>query len=250
MRDSKTTVVVLGVALSIAVACGGGDSRPSPAAPGAPSPTTPGVQSITDGDTLRLTAPVFGAAVVRLLNIDAPELNGATQEPWARESRDSLAELLAVGAEVSVETDVVRIDLFGRLLAHVTARAANLDANREQLRRGQAVLFFIWPNVARFEDYRAAAIEAQQAGRGIWQPGRTLSELPFEFRRRTGNEALSRPVGDFFTRRFVDANDYRNVPLNNRVFFDSRVDAAAAGYAPCARLPGGDYEGSCFGPAN
>ena len=250
MRDSRWAVVLLAVSFGIAVACGGADNGPAPAPPTAPSATALVVQAITDGDTLRLNEAVFGAAVVRLLNIDAPELNGATQEPWARESRDSLADLVAVGAAVTVETDVVRIDLFGRLLAHVASRTTSLDANREQLRRGQAVLFFIWPNVARFEDYRGAEIEAQRAGRGIWQPARALPELPFEYRRRNNTEALARLVGDFFTRRFVEPADYRVVPLNNRVFFDSRADAAAAGYAPCARLETGAYDGACFGPAD
>lgn len=250
MRASRSVIVGFGVLAAIAVACGGGDRAPAATAPVAPSPSIPVVQSITDGDTLRISEPVFGTPVVRMLNIDAPELGGPTQEPWARESRDSLAALLAVGAPVTVETDVVRIDLFGRLLAHVAARATNVDANREQLRRGQAVLFVIWPNVARFEDYRAAEIEAQRAGRGIWQPGRTLPELPLEFRRHTNSDTPARPVGDFFTRRFVDASDYREVPVNNRVFFDSRADAAAAGYVPCPRLPAGAYEPACFGPAD
>ena len=72
-----------------------------------------------------------------------------------------------------------------------------LDINREQLRLGQAVLFVIWPNVGRFEDYRAAEIEAQTAGRGIWNTSAPLTELPFEYRLRIDGGAPFRPVGDY-----------------------------------------------------
>jgi endonuclease YncB( thermonuclease family) len=205
------------------------------------------VQSITDGDTIRLGQSVSGATSVRFLNIDSPELNGSTQEPWARESRDSLARLLPPGTPIRLETDRVQTDIYGRLLAHVFDATTGLSANQEQLRRGQAVLYVLWPNVQRFVEYRAAQVEAQDAGRGVWQPGRALSELPFEYRRRIDNDAFTRPVGDYFTRYFIDPADYGRVPVNNRVFFASRTEAASAGYLPCPRAAG-DYERFCFGP--
>ena len=93
----------------------------------------------------------------------------------------------------------------------------------------------IWPNVGRFEDYRAAEIEAQEQGRGVWNPAAPLTELPFEYRLRIDRETPFRPVGDFFTRRYVDPPDYRRVDVNNRVFFNNTTDAASAGYLPCPR---------------
>ena len=103
------------------------------------------------------------------------------------------------------------------------------------------MLFVIWPNVDRFEDYRAAEIEAQEQGRGIWNPAAPLTELPFEYRLRIDRETPFRPVGDFFTRRYVDPADYRRVDVNNRVFFNNTADAASAGYLPCPRTGSGDY---------
>ena len=126
-----------------------------------------------------------------------------------------------------------------------SVRLDGLDINREQLRTGHAVTYFIWPNADRFIAYRSAQIEAQDAGRGIWSASAPLLELPFEYRLRSDNESPFRPVGDFFTRRFVDAADYRQVPVNNRMFFASALDARFAGYEACPKENGG-YSLACF----
>ena len=147
-----------------------------------------------------------------------------------------------------LETDVTVLDTFGRLLARVRRASDGLDVTREQLRRGRAVLYVIWPNVARFEEYRAAQIAAQRSGLGIWQPGRPLAELPFAYRRRKGGEALSRPVADWFTGYYVAPADFAAVPVNNRLFFSSVAEAESAGFRPCPR-DATRYLASCFGPA-
>ena len=204
---------------------------------------------MTDGDTLRFSPALSGSSSLRLLNIDAPELHGDTQEPFASASRDALQLLLAPSSELSIQTDREPLDSFGRVLGHAL-RSDGTNANREQLRLGLAVLYVIWPNLSHFEDYRTAQIEAQAAGRGIWNSSQALSELPFEYRLRQDRAAPFRPVGDFFTARYVDAAEYRRVHANNRVFFNGSADAQAAGYLPCAREAGGRYAASCFSPAN
>lgn len=188
----------------------------------------------------------MGTTSVRLVNIDAAELGGSTQEPWARASRDSLRALLPSGVPVRVLTDRTTVDSFGRVLG-IVVREDGLDVNREQLRLGHAVTYFIWPNTDRFADYRLAQIEAQGAERGIWMASAPLRELPFEYRLRTDNERPFRPVGDAFTRMFVEAADYRYVHVNNRLFFGSRQEAATAAYMPCPK-EGVLYEPSCFSP--
>jgi hypothetical protein len=125
-------------------------------------------------------------------------------------------------------------------------RADGLNANVEQVRLGHAVLYVIWPNVARFTEYRGAQLEAQTAGRGLWNAAAPLRELPFEYRLRQDREMAFRPVGDFFTRAYVEAADYARVHVNNRVFFNSRGDAEAAGYRACARDNAGTYSAACF----
>jgi endonuclease YncB( thermonuclease family) len=225
----------------LAAGCGS-DSGPAPPTAPPPLPQRTTVVSITDGDTLRYNP---GSTPLRFLNIDAPELGGSTQEPWAAAARTQLQQLLPASTEITVETDQERTDAFGRVLGHAI-RADGLNANREQLRLGHAVLYVIWPNVAHFTDYRTAQIEAQGSGRGIWSAASPLRELPFEFRLRADGGAPFRPVGDFFTRSYVEPGDYRRVHVNNRVFFNSRSDADAAGYRLCARDAAGAYSAACF----
>jgi endonuclease YncB( thermonuclease family) len=236
-----------GLVLAAVVTCGacGSDSPSAPSQPpqSPPAVATYTVSSITDGDTLRITPALDGISVVRFLHIDAAE---TSQSPWGDQATRALLQLLPPGTEIRIELEQMRIDAFGRVLGHVFRRDG-VDVNREQLRNGQGVLFVIWPNVGRFEEYRAAEIEAQAGGRGIWNPAAPLTELPFEYRLRIDRDTPFRPVGDYFTRNFVEPADYTRVHVNNRVFFNNRSDAAAAGYVGCPRTSG-DYAASCFAP--
>ncbi len=207
------------------------------------------MSSVIDGDTVRISPALLGATSLRFLNIDAPELGGDTQEPWAAASRAQLLQLLPGATEITIEVDVERIDAFGRVLGHAI-RADGLNTNREQLRLGQAVLYVIWPNLARYDSYRSAQIEAQAAGRGIWNASAPLRELPFEYRLRQDRATPFRPVGDFFTHSYVEPADYSRVHVNNRVFFNTRADADVAGYRACARDTVGAYNPACFASGN
>jgi endonuclease YncB( thermonuclease family) len=230
--------------LAIGLGCGGcGADAPSQPSPSPPPPVSSyTVSSITDGDTLRFSPPLEGTSILRLLDVDTAE---TTQVPWGDLARAELLRLAPPQTELRLETEPMRIDPFGRLLAHAI-RLDGLDVNKELLRLGQAVLFVIWPNVGRFEEYRAAEIEAQAEGRGVWNPANPLTELPFEYRLRIDRDTPFRPVGDFFTRRYVEPADYRRVDINNRVFFNNSADAASAGYLPCPRTGTGEYSSECF----
>jgi endonuclease YncB( thermonuclease family) len=225
------------------VSAGCGSDAPSQPTPPPSTASSVTVSSVTDGDTLRFSPAQEGVTVLRMLHVDAPEL---AQAPWGGQSRAELLRLAPAATTLRIETEQVRIDPFGRLLGHAIT-SDGLDLNREQLRLGQGVLFVIWPNVGRFEDYRAAEIEAQDQRRGVWNPALPLTELPFEYRLRIDGGTPFRWVGDYFTRRYVEPRDYRRVDVNNRVFFDSTSDAATAGYLPCPRRDtGADYEPGCF----
>ena len=205
--------------------------------------------SVIDGDTVRFTPALLGVTSLRFLNIDAAEVGGDTQEPWATSSRTQLQQLLPGSTAITIQLDVQRIDPFGRVLGHAV-RSDGLNVNREQLRLGQAVLFVIWPNVTEYESYRSAQIEAQAGGRGIWSASAPLRELPFEYRLRQDRSSPFRPVGDFFTHAYVEPADYARVHVNNRVFFNTRTDADVAGYRACARDAAGAYNSSCFASGN
>lgn len=238
-------VVARLILVSSAISCGGGGSSLPVTGPTPPAPSY-AVQSVTDGDTIRITPALAGASSVRFLNIDAPEIGGATQEPWATESRDHLRALLPGGTAVTLALDRETMDSFGRILAYVIRQSDSLDVNREQLRLGHAVTYTLWPNVARIDAYRSAQIEAQDQERAVWNPARLLRQLPFEY--RLGGARATRPAGDFRSRFFVDAQTYPMVPVNNRVFFSNDVEALGAGYTACPRDSSGMYSASCFAP--
>jgi endonuclease YncB( thermonuclease family) len=236
---------VIAAATALLSGCG---SESGPAPPTAPAPSQPqryGVSAVVDGDTIRFNPPLLGSTSLRFLNIDAPEIGGDTQEPWATASRAHLQQLLPVATEVTIETDEDRTDAFARVLGHAI-RADGVNVNLEHLRLGHAVLYVIWPNVAHFTEYRSAQIEAQASGRGVWSAAAPLREQPFEFRLRQDAMVPFRPVGDFLTRNYVRPADYRLVHVNNRVFFNSPAAADVAGYRACPADAAGVYSPACF----
>lgn len=241
LRETRSLLWLLALSLGIFSACSS-NTPTVPTNPVPPAPSAFSVTSITDGDTLRFSPALEATTALRLLGIDAPE---SAQAPWGTAARSALLQLAPVATEVTIETDQTRVDSFGRVLGHALRRDG-VNLNREQLRGGHAVTFVIWPNVNRFTEYRAAQIEAQANQRGIWDPAQPLQELPYEYRLRTDGDAPFRPAGDFFTRQYVEPADYRRVHVNNRVFFNTRADATAAGYQSCPRTSAGDYAAQCF----
>ena len=177
--------------------------------PPPPASSSVAVSSITDGDTLRFSPAIEGIAILRLLHVDTAGDRRRCHGAIRRAS--SCSGSRRPRTVLRIETEQMRIDPFGRLLGHAI-RDDGLDMNREQLRLGQAVLFVIWPNVGRFEDYRAAEIEAQTGRTRRLEPSAPLTELPFEYRlridrrrRRSGRSATSSPAAT------STAPDYRRV---------------------------------------
>jgi endonuclease YncB( thermonuclease family) len=204
------------------------------------------VDYVNDGDGVKVFPSILNARDVRMIGIDAPEMGGDTQEPWATASRDFLRSLLPRRTAVTVYTGAEPTDVYGRILGRVVRDADLLDANREQLRMGHAVTYVIWPNQAQFESNRSAQIEAQQNGRGIWNPASPMTELPFVYRLRQSGKTPSIPVGDWYTRYYVDGADWEQVHVNNRIFFWNATDAASGGYTECPRTSAGEYASYCF----
>lgn len=130
------------------------------------------VARVTDGDTFECV----GGERVRLLLIDAPELD---QGPFGPAARDSAAALLPAGAAARLEFDVEVRDRYERLLAHVYVDSTHV--NHALVRRGMAVVSVYPPNVRHVETLRAAADSARAERVGLWS-GSAFECLPADWR--------------------------------------------------------------------
>ncbi|WP_199617558.1 5'-nucleotidase C-terminal domain-containing protein [Paenibacillus alkalitolerans] len=207
--------------------------NPQPPAPAPESSYVSTVKSVVDGDTVHLTTPVLGVTKVRMLSIDTPEKNyeGQSQGYYADAATEKLLELLPPGTEVEIEPGSDPIDGYGRLLAHIRVKSTGLDVNKEMVKTGFAVNYFIWPNMSYFEEYSAAAKEAIENGYGMHNPENPIPQLPYQFRfeLRGGPDKF---VGDYFTKTYVAPDKWMEVPTENRVFFFTEQEAQEAGYVP------------------
>ena len=134
------------------------EAAPAPA----PPPPPPRVAAVVDGDTIRME----NGARVRLIQIDAPELNA---ECYGRKARVALRSLLPAGSEVRLVRDrrLDNRDRFGRLLRYVFKGSRNV--NVVLVRRGAASVWFFEGERGRFADrLTSAADQARNLGRGAW----------------------------------------------------------------------------------
>ena len=120
------------------------------------------VEMINDGDTVTCLDTEGRRVRVRLVGIDAPELD----QPKGRESRAALVAKLT-GGLVRVEGDAR--DQHGRLLG--TLRLDDRDLNREMVAEGWAWAF---TGFAEDSDLIAAESAARRARRGVWADSQPL----------------------------------------------------------------------------
>jgi endonuclease YncB( thermonuclease family) len=141
------------------------------------------VARAVDGDTLELADEVGGTDQVRLIGLDAPELEeDGRAEPYAEEAAAFTADALE-GKDVLLAPGEEETDDYGRLLAYVWivpeegllgSLKRKIDAggselfNRTLLREGYAEILTIQPDDVYADCFEAAQREAQDAGEGIW----------------------------------------------------------------------------------
>lgn len=137
------------------------------------------VHQVHDGDTitLRWNGKKYR---MRLIGIDAPEMK---QRPWGRRAKEHLIQIMKrTNWTVYVETDVERIDKYGRLLAYLWTRKHAL-INERMIVDGYAVMFPIEPNTKYSERFSTAESRAREGQKGIWGP-EGLQESPVEWRKK------------------------------------------------------------------
>jgi len=132
----------------------------------APRASTPSVtltcvvSRVIDGDTVACEDGLR----VRLLLVDAPEMN---QGSFGRTAKEFVERLAPRGTVLALELDVQRRDPYGRTLAYArTPDGAML--NEELVRAGMAVVSVYPPNVKHVERLRAISDSARVARRGLW----------------------------------------------------------------------------------
>jgi micrococcal nuclease len=149
------------------------------------SPANPQVQvkvaQVVSGQTLE----VFGMgdqsnliSQVRLLGIDAPDLQ---QRPWGSAAKELLQALIEE-QPVMLEFDVEGKDKFGRILAYVWKDKVLL--NEQLVKEGQALFVGRSPNHKYDQRLERAQQWARLMGLGIWNPEKPMRLTPAEFRRQ------------------------------------------------------------------
>lgn len=191
---------------------------------------TKAVTKIVDGDTINVEPFPDGEDSVRLLGIDTPETNyrGRSQGAHAEAAKVFLNGLVHVGDTVTIEQDQEERDRYGRVLAYVLKDAENI--NVKLVEAGMAAPYQIYPNLKFFDEIRQATIDARNQNKGIFNPADPLTELPFEFRMRVGRRSPRKYVGDYQTKTYYNPVEYKEVTLENRVFFFREQDAINEGY--------------------
>ena len=137
--------------------------------------TTCIVAHVLDGETLDCR----GGPRIRLIGIDAPEMD---QAPFGAAARAALASLARPGAHLRAVIGVERLDRHGRTLAYLYA-ADGTFINVAMARNGYAVELPIRPNVRHAAAIRTAVAAARGSGAGLWRID-GFACLPARHRRR------------------------------------------------------------------
>jgi len=96
--------------------------------------------------------------------IDAPELS---QGHYGYDARDRLKEMMPVGTDVTIETDVRVRDDYNRILGYIYLPDGRM-VNEEMAKSGYVTALVYAPNVKYAERIRKAVKDAQRAKRGLW----------------------------------------------------------------------------------
>ncbi len=127
------------------------------------------VKAIYDGDTISVLLDGGGEEVVRLVGINAPEMNGpnANPEPFALEAKSLLDKTLGKHVTLLISSDErFQRDNYGRLLCVVVYEGENLNA--ALLSEGLARRMFFRNSMLNFPAWEDLEVKARSKRKGIW----------------------------------------------------------------------------------
>ncbi|WP_374080322.1 thermonuclease family protein [Bdellovibrio bacteriovorus] len=189
------------------------------------------ITSVHDGDTLTAIGITDSQKYkVRLMGVDTPEVDfyKNTQGDVSFKARDVLKSMVPEGSTVTLSDDS-QVDKHGRVLGRLIKDG--MDVNKEMLKQGWGVMYFIYPFEKRIvSDYSKAAKEAFDNRRGIFSNEYKNTEIPYQFRLRVRNQVGRNPVGDLELKKVVSPDDVEKIPVWKRVFFPDLDLAYANGY--------------------
>ena len=163
-----TRRLLIALALLVLAGCGVRLTSADEPAPG--EPLRGRVSHVVDGDTLKVRLRTH-TETVRLIGIDTPETHRPdTPVECGGQAATREMRRLAEGRTATLVTDPTqdRRDRYGRLLAY--ADVAGHDVAERLLRSGWgAVYVYGGHDFMRVLRYRAAALRARAAGRGLWR---------------------------------------------------------------------------------
>lgn len=140
-----------------------------------PTAITGTVIGVTDGDTLTILDANKVRHIVRLAEIDAPEIgHGKPGQPFGHGAKQSLASI-CFGQPA--QATVASTDRYGRLVARVNCNGR--DANAEQVRAGMA---WVYDKYAKDLSLRADQDKARAAKIGLWREASPVA--PWDWRNR------------------------------------------------------------------
>ena len=178
---------------------------------------------------------------IRMLSMDAPETSLVTpegpkgQQPWGDMATHYLVSLMPLHSDVTIDDQGK--DHFGRTLARVFFSHDDIDL--KMVESGWAIPYIICEgerctpsffDSENVEGYISACESAVRNERGIFDSDNPLTEMPFEFRVRMQKREFDKYVGDFKTKRLYAPDQYKRVPMCQRIFFMTQTDALAARY--------------------
>ena len=127
------------------------------------------VKAVHDGDTISVLLDGGEEEIVRLVGINAPEINGpdGNPEPFAMEAKSFVDKILAKRVTLLMSSDErFQRDDYNRLLCVVICDGENLNA--ALLSEGLASRMFFRNNMLNFPAWEDLEVEARSHRKGIW----------------------------------------------------------------------------------
>ncbi|MEN3044438.1 MAG: thermonuclease family protein [Candidatus Hydrothermales bacterium] len=166
------------------------------------------VKEVVDGDTFI----TYSGERVRLIGIDTPEEGRF----YYNDSKNALKDLI-LGKKVRLEFDIVKKDVYDRILAYVFYDT--LFVNDYMLKNGYSYIYTFPPNLKYFSKFKKSLDLAIKNKRGMWKNFYEEKEIfigdpeKMEFHSKDCKEVYK--IGDF-----------------NRIIFKSSKEALLEGFHP------------------